>query len=68
MSAADLKQALKNTPVRLHLSNGTAYDVTHPDGALVSEKVAAIAVGDTIALVSVDHIAEIVPLPAVRNP
>jgi hypothetical protein len=66
MSADDLKQAIRNTPVRLHLSNGATYDVTHPEGALVSDKVAAIAAGDTIALVSMAHIAEVVPLPAVR--
>jgi hypothetical protein len=66
MSAEDLKEALRHTPVRLHLSNGAAYDVTHPDGALVNDTMAAIAVGNTIALVSVAHIAEIIPLPAMR--
>ena len=54
-------------PVRIHMSNGATYDLTHPDGILLSERVAAIAVGDSIALVSLAHINEIQPLPAVRS-
>jgi hypothetical protein len=54
-------------PVRIHMSNGATYDLTHPDGILLSERVAAIAVGDSIALVSLAHINEILPLPTVRS-
>ena len=49
-------------PVWIHLSNGATYDVTHPDGIMIGENVAAIAVGNNIALVSMRHINEIVPI------
>jgi hypothetical protein len=52
-------QARPFVPVRLHLTNGATYDLTHPDGILLSKRMAAIAVGDAIALVSLIHINEI---------
>jgi hypothetical protein len=53
------------TPVRLHFSNGSTHDITHPDGILLSEKVAAIAIGDSIWLVALSHLVEIEPLASV---
>ena len=50
-------------PVRLHLSNGATYDVTHPDGIMIGGGVAAISVGDRIAMVAIAHINEVVPVP-----
>ena len=49
-------------PVRIHLSNGATYDVTHLDGILIGESVAAIAIGNRIAMISMRHINEVVPL------
>ena len=49
-------------PVQVHLSNGATYEVTHPDSILVRKRVAAIAVGDSIHLVSMLHINQVVPM------
>lgn len=66
MTQDDLNEAIRGrepfVPVRIHLSNGATYDVTHPDGILISETVAAVAVGNHIALVSMQHINEVVPI------
>lgn len=52
-------------PVRLRLSNGASYDVTHPESIMLSKRMAAIAVGDSIRFISLVHINEIEPLPTV---
>jgi hypothetical protein len=54
------------TPFRLHFSNGATHDVTHPDGVLLSDRVAAIAIGDSIWMVAMMHIVEVEPLAAVH--
>ena len=69
MKKADLESILQRrpfTPVRLRLSNGSTYDATHPDGVLVTERMAAIAVGESIALIAMLHIVEVEPLPTVH--
>jgi hypothetical protein len=53
-------------PFRLHFSNGATHDITHPDSILLSERVAAIAVGDSIWTVAMLHIVEAEPLSAIR--
>jgi hypothetical protein len=70
MTDKELRQAVLAqpfVPVRLHLTNGSTYDLTHPDGILLSKRMAAIAVGDAVSLVSLIHINEIQPLPTVRT-
>ena len=66
MNEQDLNEAIRGrqpfVPVRIHLSNGGTYDVTHPDGILIGENVAAISVGNRIAMISMRHINEVVPL------
>lgn len=66
MNQDELNEAIRGrqpfVPVRIHLSNGGTYDVTHPDGILIGENVAAISVGNKIAMVSMMHINEIVPI------
>lgn len=52
-------------PLRLHLSNGDIYDVTHPDGIMTTEKFVAIAVGDSLTFVATMHVVEVQPLPTV---
>jgi hypothetical protein len=54
------------TPIRLHFSNGTTHDITHPDSVLLSDRVAAIAIGDSIWMVAMMHIVEVEPLSTVR--
>jgi hypothetical protein len=53
-------------PVRLHLSNGGSYDLARPDGVLLSERVAAIAVGNAITLASLLDITEVQPLSTIK--
>lgn len=62
----DLKNVVKAEPfepARLRLTNGASYDLTHPDGILLTERYAGIAVGDQIRLIALRHIVEIEPLP-----
>ena len=69
MKKADLDLVLNRrpfTPVRLHFSNGATHEITHPDSVLVSDRVAAIAVGDSIWMVAMVHIVEVEPLPTVH--
>jgi hypothetical protein len=69
MKREDLELILSRrpfTPVRLHFSNGATHEITHPDSVLLSDRVAAIAVGDSIWRVAMVHIVEVEPLPTVR--
>jgi hypothetical protein len=69
MKREDLETFLRRrpfTPFRLHFSNGSTHDITHPEGVLVSERVVAISVGDSIWTVALLHIAEMEPLPAIH--
>lgn len=54
------------TPFRLHFSNGATHDVTHPEGLMVRDRVAAIAKGDSIWLVAMGHIVEVEPLATIK--
>jgi hypothetical protein len=67
MNQEDLTKAIKQSPfvpVRLKLSNGAVYDIRHPDAILIEKRVAAVADGGSIALVSLMHINEVTPIPA----
>jgi hypothetical protein len=69
MNKEDLELILRRrpfTPIRLHFSNGATHEVTHPDSVLVSDRVAAIAIGDSIWMVAMMHIVEIEPLSTVH--
>ena len=66
----DLKEAIRRepfVPVRITLSNGKAYDVTHPDGILVNRRVAAVAVGETIAVISTLLMTDVTPISAATS-
>lgn len=69
MDHEELYEAIRGkqpfVPVRITLSNGATYDVTHPEGIMIRESVAAIGVGNRIALVAIGHINEVLPQPAV---
>jgi hypothetical protein len=59
MNQSDIELAVKEqpfTPIELHLSNGAVYRVTHPDGILISKRVSAVSVGDSIKLIANIHI------------
>ncbi len=67
MNQEDLIKAIKQSPfvpVRLKLSNGTVYDIRHPDAILIEKRVAAVADSGSISLVSLIHINEVTPIPA----
>lgn len=68
MKREDFEILLKRrpfTPFRLHFSNGATHDVTHP-GVLLSDRVAAIAIGDSIWMVAMMHVVEVEPLATIR--
>ena len=54
------------TPFRLHFSNGATHDVTHPDSVLLSDRMAAIAIGESIWMVEMMHIVEVEPVSTVH--
>jgi hypothetical protein len=69
MKKDDLELILRRrpfTPVRLHFSNGATHEITHPDSVLLSDRVAAIAIGDSIWMVAMIHIVEVEPLATVH--
>jgi hypothetical protein len=69
MKKGDFELLLKHrpfTPIRLHFSNGATHDVTHPDNVLLSDRMAALAIGDSIWMVAMMHIVEVEPLATVR--
>ncbi|HEX4416178.1 MAG TPA: hypothetical protein VH107_21275 [Lacipirellulaceae bacterium] len=69
MKKEDLELLLKNrpfTPLRLHFSNGATHDVTHLDSILLSDRVAAVASGDSIWMVAMMHIVEVEPLATIH--
>jgi hypothetical protein len=53
-------------PVELVVSNGASYHVTHPDSVMIRKRMAAIAVGDIIHVISNIHVNQVIPLGAVR--
>ena len=55
------------TPFRLHLSNGNTLDVTHPDGIMVTKRMLAIAVADSLTFVQPMHVVEVEPRPTVSK-
>jgi hypothetical protein len=69
MKKEDLELILRRrpfTPIRLHFSNGSTHYITHPDSVLLSDRMAAIAIGDSIWMVAMMHIVKIEPLATVH--
>jgi hypothetical protein len=68
MNPDDIKQAIKSEqpfqPVRIQLSNGAMFDITHPDAILIGPRTSAILVNDSIHLIANVHINQIAPLAA----
>ena len=64
LSAAVTKEPFE--PVQLVLSNGATYNVTHPDAIMIRKRMAAVAVGDVIHVISNLHVNQVVPLGSVR--
>jgi len=64
----ELKKAIKAQqpfqPLRLHLSNGAAFEVRHPDAILIGSRTTAILVEGAIHLIANIHISHIEPLVA----
>jgi hypothetical protein len=66
MNPDDVRQAIKAQqpfePVRIHLSNGATFDISHPDAILIGPRTSAILVGENIQLIANVHINHIAPL------
>ncbi len=73
MSPEDLRDLLRAQPFRpfrLYLTDGSSYDIWHPDDAITSRRILAVGIGgdpsqgvfDRIAQLSILHIVRIEPL------
>jgi hypothetical protein len=71
MNEDELKQSIKAKqpfePVRLHLSNGSTFEITHPDAILIGNRTSAILVKGSIHLVANIHVKHIEPAASVEK-
>jgi hypothetical protein len=69
MNQEDLRRAIKENqpfqPLRLHLSNGSKFELSHPDAILIGPRTSGILVNDAIQIIANVHINHIEPLVAV---
>lgn len=69
MNQEDLPRAIKENqpfqPLRIHLSNGSIFDLNHPDAILIGPRTSAILVNDAIQIIANVHINQIERLIAV---
>jgi hypothetical protein len=69
MNQEDLRRAIKENqpfqPLRLHLSNGSTFELNHPDAILIGPRTSGILVNDAIQIIANVHINHIEPLVAV---
>jgi hypothetical protein len=66
MNQEDLRRAIKENqpfqPLRLRLSNGSSFEINHPDAILIGPRTSGILVGDAIQIVANVHINQVEPL------
>jgi len=73
MSPEDLRDLLRTRPFqpfRLYMTDGSSYDIWHPDEAIPSRRVLAVGIGvdpaqgvfDRIAQLTILHIVRVEPL------
>ena len=71
MNEEELKAAIKARqpfePLRIHLSNGSTFDIEHPDAILISPRTSAILINGVIHFVSNLHINHVEPLTRVST-
>jgi hypothetical protein len=65
MKAAITKEPFE--PVQIILTNGATYHVTHPVGIMIRKRMAAVAVGEVIHVISNIHVNQVVPLGTVHS-
>lgn len=70
MSEQDLRSVIKSradefVPVRLHLSNGTQFDVRIPEAILIGRTASAILIDGQINLIGNMHVNRVEPLTTV---
>lgn len=63
MNQEDLRRAIKENqpfqPLRLRLSNGSMFEINHPDAILIAPRTSGILVGDAIQIIANVHINQI---------
>lgn len=68
MNQEDLRRAVKENqpfqPLRIHLSNGSTFELNHPDAIVIGPRTSGILVGDAIQIIANVHINHIEPLVA----
>jgi hypothetical protein len=65
MNPDDIKTAIKSQPfqpILLRLSNGSVYEVRHPDAIAIGPRTSAILVGESFQIIANVHINQIEPL------
>jgi hypothetical protein len=80
MSPADLSQALRQrpfVPFRIEVSDGTAYEVRHPELVMVGLRSVSIGIPpagqpqpiyERVETVSLGHVVKLIPLEAAKTP
>jgi hypothetical protein len=71
MSEQDLRGIIKTrigefVPVRVHLSNGTQYEILHPDAIMIGRTASAIMIDGQISLIGNMHVNRVEPLVAAQ--
>jgi len=67
MNPDDIKRAIHAEPfqsVMLRLSNGSQFEVRHPENILIGPRTTAILVGEAIQIIANVHVNQIEPLAA----
>jgi hypothetical protein len=68
MNQEDLRRVVKENqpfqPLRIHLSNGSTFELNHPDAIVIGPRTSGILVGDAIQIIANVHINHIEPLVA----
>jgi hypothetical protein len=65
MNPDDIKRAVHPEPFQsiiLRLSNGSHYEIRHPENILIGPRTTAILVGEAIQIIANVHINQIEPL------
>ena len=65
MNEEELKKAIHSQPfepIRIHLSNGTTFDLPHPDAILIGNRTSAVLVGQGVQVISNLHVNYVEPI------
>jgi hypothetical protein len=72
MSEQDLREIIKSrksefVPVRIYFSNGTQFDILHPEAIMIGRTSSAILIEGQISLIGNMHVNRVEPLAAAAS-